>query len=364
MSKLADIIEHNRDEITQRFVNRLYQTMVPGSIRREDVIDSLHEFLDEIAQGIRYAERSAAHEPYTGPSRTASEHGRQRFGLGFDMGAVIREYGELRDLLFDVIEESGIQVSLRELRALSTYLISGITDAATHYGHERDEALRQQADRHIGFLAHELRHPLSSMRLAFELMRERGEIKDSRPAEVVERSMRRLGELIDNALIEVRLRGTKELCREHLRMADFLQGIADEAAAELEGKGQRLVIEAPDRGVFVEADARLFRSAVSNLLRNAIKFTREGGTIQLRVKQAQQRVMIEVEDECGGLAQGAAQTLFDPFVQGGQDRSGFGLGLAIAKQAIEAHGGDVRVHDLPGKGCVFTLDLPASTTTP
>jgi hypothetical protein len=107
------------------------------------------------------------------------------------------------------------------------------------------------------------------------------------------------------------------------------------------------------------ADPRLLRSALSNLIRNAIKFSKPGGTIWLRGKEAQGRVLLEVEDECGGLPKGEVQKLFDPFVQAGQDRSGFGLGLAIAKQAVEAHDGSIRVHDLPGRGCVFVLDLPA-----
>jgi signal transduction histidine kinase len=62
------------------------------------------------------------------------------------------------------------------------------------------------------------------------------------------------------------------------------------------------------------------------------------------------------------LPEGKVQKLFDPFVQTGLDRSGFGLGLAIAKQATQAHGGELRVHDLPEKGCVFVLDLPAEPT--
>ncbi len=71
-------------------------------------------------------------------------------------------------------------------------------------------------------------------------------------------------------------------------------------------------------------------------------------------------MVVEVEDACGGLPEGAEKKIFDPLVQAGVDRSGFGLGLAIAKQAAEAHNGQVRVHNLPGKGCVFLLDLPRS----
>ena len=70
------------------------------------------------------------------------------------------------------------------------------------------------------------------------------------------------------------------------------------------------------------------------------------------------RVVFEVEDECGGLPVGSIEKLFDPYVQVGKDRSGFGLGLAIAKQAVDAHQGSLRVHNIVGSGCVFVLELP------
>ncbi|HEX9102683.1 MAG TPA: HAMP domain-containing sensor histidine kinase, partial [Polyangia bacterium] len=70
--------------------------------------------------------------------------------------------------------------------------------------------------------------------------------------------------------------------------------------------------------------------------------------------------VIEVQDQCGGLPPGKTEELFSPFVQKGADRSGFGLGLAIARQAAESHHGTVKVANLPGVGCVFTIDLPVS----
>jgi signal transduction histidine kinase len=69
-------------------------------------------------------------------------------------------------------------------------------------------------------------------------------------------------------------------------------------------------------------------------------------------------VLIEVEDECGGLPAGKAEDLFRPFEQRGTNRSGLGLGLAIARESVETNGGLVRARNLPGRGCVFTIDLP------
>ena len=70
------------------------------------------------------------------------------------------------------------------------------------------------------------------------------------------------------------------------------------------------------------------------------------------------RVRIEVEDRCGGLPAGDTEALFRPFEQRGGNRTGLGLGLSISRRSVEADGGVLSVRDLPGIGCVFTIDLP------
>ncbi|HMF59104.1 MAG TPA: HAMP domain-containing sensor histidine kinase, partial [Vicinamibacterales bacterium] len=67
---------------------------------------------------------------------------------------------------------------------------------------------------------------------------------------------------------------------------------------------------------------------------------------------------IEVEDECGGIPESAGD-LFKPFAdRRGKDRSGLGLGLSIARRAVRAHGGDIHIRNLPGKGCIFVIEVP------
>jgi hypothetical protein len=105
-------------------------------------------------------------------------------------------------------------------------------------------------------------------------------------------------------------------------------------------------------------DRQLFASAISNVLQNAFKFSRPSGNVCLRAHSQADRVSIEIEDECGGLAPGAAEAMFRPFERGGTDRTGLGLGLAISREAVAADGGTISVRDIPGKGCVFTVDMP------
>lgn len=97
---------------------------------------------------------------------------------------------------------------------------------------------------------------------------------------------------------------------------------------------------------------------MENLLKNAVKFTREGGSIVVAARQVGDRAVFEVGDQCGGIPDNVLPLLFEPFVQAEPQKGGSGLGLVIIKQAAEAHGGTVRVDNRPGTGCCFVLDLP------
>jgi C4-dicarboxylate-specific signal transduction histidine kinase len=80
--------------------------------------------------------------------------------------------------------------------------------------------------------------------------------------------------------------------------------------------------------------------------------------VSLRAVATDKVVLIEVEDQCGGLPPGKAADLFRPFEQRGADRTGLGLGLSISRKSVEANGGELRVRDIPGTGCMFTIELP------
>ncbi|HWZ87208.1 MAG TPA: ATP-binding protein, partial [Polyangiaceae bacterium] len=102
----------------------------------------------------------------------------------------------------------------------------------------------------------------------------------------------------------------------------------------------------------------------SNLLQNAFKYSRPRGHVALTTRITSDRVLIDISDECGGLPRGKAEEMFRPFTQGSSDRSGLGLGLSIALNAARANSGDIHVQDIPGKGCIFTIDLPRRSMPP
>jgi signal transduction histidine kinase len=120
-----------------------------------------------------------------------------------------------------------------------------------------------------------------------------------------------------------------------------------------------------EHNVSVDGDRQVLAAVVGNLLQNAFKFTRPHTSVTLRVGASAERVLIQIQDECGGLPGGEAESegLFRPFEQRSTDRSGIGVGLAFSRWGAEANGGRLYARNLD-KGCVFTVDLPRAALLP
>jgi signal transduction histidine kinase len=164
--------------------------------------------------------------------------------------------------------------------------------------------------------------------------------------------------MIDNTLAHASLKLGVEPKLETLVLSDLLHDIELDVDADAQERGIALAISASGCNT-VSADPRLLRSAVFNLIHNALKFSHVRSTVAVTARADAKGATIEVADSCGGLPPGKTDDLFTPLVQRGENRSGFGLGLAIARQAVEAQGGTIDVRNVPGDGCVFTIDLPA-----
>jgi signal transduction histidine kinase len=357
---LHELLAAKRDDIMLRWKVQVQGTLVPESMPTFELIDHLPEFLGEILAALRADSGLTSVGPSPDDSPSAAGHGEQRLRLGFSLDSVVREYGALRTAIVTTAIDAGVQVTFRELQVVFDSIITGVAHAVSEYTHQRDAELLRHANEHFAFIAHELRNPLGSARMAFELLKKKGEI----PAEghavgALERGLQQTSDLIDQTLKVARVASGIDLRREWTTLRTLLEeaGVVAFSEAELKGVELRLTIETDER---VNLDQRLVRSALGNLVRNGVKYTPSGGVVQVRAQIANGRAVLEVEDSCGGLPPGKVEEAFAPFVRLDNQQSGFGLGLAIAKQAVDAHGGSIRIQNLPGKGCVFVLELPAT----
>jgi signal transduction histidine kinase len=199
--------------------------------------------------------------------------------------------------------------------------------------------------------------------LAFETIRTGTVAVGGSTGKVLARSLLNLQNLVDRSLADVRLDARIERV-EDIVVADLLQEIEVGAALQARERAVGLTVSSLSRAVNVRGDRQIIAATIANLLQNAFKFTKKHGKVALTTHASPDRVCFDVLDECGGLPPGKAKDLFRPFEQQGSDRSGLGLGLSICVKAAKANGGELRVRDIPGRGCVFTLDLPRTSSPP
>jgi signal transduction histidine kinase len=353
------VLAARRADVLAHWKTRVQGTFSPDAMPHFELVDHIPQFLDEIVAALR-ADAGAPPTIGVAPAEgvTASEHGAQRLRLGFSLDAVVREYGPLRDAILATAKEAGAELTFRELQIVFDAIVSGIAHAVSEYARQRDAELLRQANEHFAFIAHELRDPLSSATMALGLLKQEGLLPaENRAVGALERGLRRTSDLVDQTLQIARVASGIQLRREWTTLRELLADVELGASPDARSKSVELrtAIEGDES---VSLDVRLIRSALGNLLRNAVKFTAAGSTVELRGRIAAGRAVIEVEDACGGLPPGRVEEAFAPFVRLDERPDGFGLGLAIAKQAMDAHGGSIRVQNMPGKGCVFVLDLP------
>jgi signal transduction histidine kinase len=117
-------------------------------------------------------------------------------------------------------------------------------------------------------------------------------------------------------------------------------------------------------GVMLRGDRDLLLAAVGSLLQNAFKFTRRSTEVLLKAYTQGDPIRIDIEDNCGGLPSGGLERMFLPYGQRRGDHTGVGLGLSISRRSVEANEGTLTVNDVPGCGCIFTVDLPRYAEPP
>lgn len=206
-------------------------------------------------------------------------------------------------------------------------------------------------------VSHELRSPLARLHAAIGLARQ-----DPRKLEPsldrIEREAARLDELVGEVLTLARLEGgTASGPDETVDFADLVADIAEDARFEAEAAGRKVALDSAEE-VLVRGRAELLHRAVENVVRNAVKHTAPGTTVQVKLSIAGVCALLSITDRGPGIAPGEAGRIFEPFYRGSADPGGFGLGLAIAQGAVAAHAGSIRAANAEGGGLRVEIELP------
>jgi signal transduction histidine kinase len=368
---LSDFLTTNRTVLIDRCRAMVGIRSDPRATE-EELAHGIPMFLDQLVETLSLEQAAALQDRSVDDTHsvdrfsselgaTATLHGRDLFRAGFTIDQVVRDYGDVCQAVTSLAFETGALIAVDEFRTFNRCLDNAIAGAVTEFARHapvsEDDSLKSFNSR-LGPLAHELRNCLQTARYAAKAIRAGTSGIGGATAAVLDRSLMAMGHLIDRSLAEVRVTAGMPPHLQPIHLVKFLGEV--EAAATLDARARetRFQVAPVANDIQVVADPEMLAATISNLLDNAFKFTIPHTEVWLRAGASANRVSIEVEDHCGGLPEGATEKLMQPFVQAGTDRTGLGLGLDICRRSLQAMDGELKIRDLPGSGCIFTIYLP------
>ena len=234
-----------------------------------------------------------------------------------------------------------------------------VFDEMTCYVNELLEA----QNRLLRDISHELRSPLARLMVALELVRKGLPEHNQKLLDRVEKEASTLGEMIGQILSVSRLEqemGKKSFSEDDL--VQFVRSIIDDSKIEAEKDGKVMTLHSQVDRLVVTMKPSMLRSAIENVLRNAIRFSPKGGEILIYIEKEENLAKVTIRDHGQGVPEEDTEKLFRPFyrVESSRDRQkgGVGLGLAIAKRALEYHGGWIEATNASDGGLMVTMWLP------
>lgn len=370
---LADLIERERGRIIARWKDRVLHTEAKAKGVSEPALqDSIPDLIREIVAALRREAPQTLDQQAPEAAGVAREHGRQRYHIGFDLRVVVLEYDFLREVLFEVFDESGLPLCLADLRVVSTALSIGIAEAVDQYSIERENDLRARAAEReraseferqlIGIVSHDLRSPLASILMAVELATRSGRFDEPTARQLgrirlaAERATRLIADLLD--FTRERNASRIPVKPQQVELRALVHAAIEEALGMFPGRIIRYHSEEPVEGHW---DPDRITQVLSNLLTNAVKFSPPPTPVSIRTHADEDSVLLEVHNEGPPIPTSRMATLFEPFQRGDpatRTGSSLGLGLYISRQIVLAHGGAIDVRSSEEAGTTFVVHLP------
>jgi signal transduction histidine kinase len=356
---LHEFISLHRDEIIAECRAKVALRRVSGAVEPE-LEYGVPLFLDQLIDALRTPESATVEM-----KKSAMLNGGELRRLGVTVAHVVHCYGDVCQSVTEIAVRTQAPITADEFHTFNRCIDNAIAGAVTEFEGSRDRALAADESLHrnerLGVFAHEVRNLLNSATLSYEVLLRGSVGVGGSTGAMLGRSLSGLRALIDRTLSEVRLSAGLPV-PERVMVAELIEEIEIYAVLEAQTRGLRLSISSGARDLYVDVDRQILSSVLTNLVQNAMKFSHPDGLVMVQVLATRERVLIEVRDECGGLPPGRAEGLFQPFEQRSADKTGLGLGLAICYEGVQANGGTIHVSNLPGTGCVFTVDFPRATS--
>jgi signal transduction histidine kinase len=357
---LHEFLTTYRDAIITRAREKLTDRPWP-LVSTSELEHGVPLFLSQLSETLRL---ETTDQPFSDTAIEASalKHGAELRALGFNVAQVVHDYGDICQAVTEIAGEAKVPITIEEFHILNRSLDQAIAGAVTEHARITAESRSTGEIERAGQLAHEIRDLLNTALLALQVLKRGTVAINGSTGTLLGRNLMNLRDLVDTSVSDVRM--SANIARqERVPITSFLDDIAIAGSLHAEFRELQFTLGEVTPGLVVNADPQLLSSAVMNLLNNAFKYTPSGGRVTLRAMRDGDRVLIEVEDQCGGIPSTTGDP-FKPFAERRRhDRSGLGLGLSIARKAVRNDGGDISFRNRNGEGCIFQIAMPLATDT-
>lgn len=227
---------------------------------------------------------------------------------------------------------------------------------------ERLDLENQRRETFVWTLAHEMRQPLATLMASVEVVRLGSDDPTTdRAVSIMKRQIAQMNRVVEDLLDAARwARGKVTLRKQRLDVRSVIDEAAQDVAAAVAERGHELVVTTPPEPLWANADPQRLHQVLSNLLRNAVKYTDPGGRISLSAHRAATGMKLCVSDTGRGIEPGDLSHIFEIFAQvRPSEAAGVGIGLSVVREIVTLHGGRIDARsDGPGRGSEFVVTLP------
>lgn len=361
LNRLAALIVDEREHLLANWRREVRRLPGAANLDTPTINDQIPQLLDSLANALKREDDSANRET----DSISAEHGLLRWQAGFDVTEVVAEYNILRGCLQDLAERHGIILSGEMLHIVNSVFDEAVGLAIKAFETMMTIELQHRHEEHIAFLLHDLRTPLEALSLATTLL-ERSLGMDAR------------NNTVDSALAV--LRGNIDRLAERVRQVlrteaglgkrfqpEFtwvkVRELVDEMIRDLgplAGSAGTEVRNDVPADIEIYSDPKLLAQIIQNLLSNALKFTSQG-VVQIGARKISADGTVEgwVKDSGTGIPADRLEKVFERFeTTADPEKRGIGLGLAIVREIVELHKGEIRVESEVGQGSTFKFVVP------
>lgn len=369
--KLAALIRQERDALLTEWRQEVRLLPVAQHLDIPTLNDHLPDLLEELACELEACSTETMIETglpifEAGLKENPIIHGLERLRLGFDVEEVVAEYNALRNVIQNVAERNGLSLFGKSNLILNRVIDGAIGLAVKTYAAQKAVEVQKRREKHLSFVAHDLRSPLSNVMMAARLLEsalptEAKTTQASTLLETLRSNVKRMDVLIIKVVQEeanLNADSDGKLERREVNLRTLVEHLVSDFQPLAEISHTRLINDVPAE-IVVLADANRLTLIFQNLISNAIKYSPDGEiTIAAREIEEARLVECRVSDNGAGIPAELLGKVFEKLETDPERKDGMGLGLAIVKQFVEAHGGQVTVDSKPSQGSTFRFTLP------